>query len=69
MSERNALILLFAAMSVLVSAVLVGLKLLDARDEVFTLAILLLACLWADRASSVVMHYGRKRRAAERRRD
>lgn len=69
MTERNALILLFAAMSVVVVAVFVGLRLLGARDEAFTLAILLLGCIWADRASSVVIHYGRKRRAAERRPD
>jgi hypothetical protein len=69
MTERTALILVFAAMSVAVLAVMFGLSLLHASDELIAYASILVGLVGADRAATVAVHYSRKRRAAEQRRD
>ena len=69
MSERTALTLVFAAISIAVLAVMVGLILLRASDKVIAFAPLLFGIVGAERAAAVGMHYSRKRRAAEHHRD
>jgi hypothetical protein len=69
MTERTALILVFAAMSVTVLAVMLGLSLLHASDELIGYGGILVGIVWADRAAAVAMHYSRKRDTAEHRRD
>jgi hypothetical protein len=62
MTERKALVLTFAGMLSLYGALFVGLRFLGASNDLQGLVYILVLCGGAYASSSVVMHYGSKRR-------
>ena len=59
MTKTKALILIHAAMVSLVVAASIGLRLLDAKDDVLVAVILFIGCGAAFAVSEVVGHYAR----------
>jgi hypothetical protein len=57
MSEVRALVLGFAVMLSTTAAAFIGLRAVDARDEVLVAVLLLIVCASAFGLSGVVMHY------------
>jgi hypothetical protein len=67
MTERTAILLVYAAMVVATMTALVGLKALHASNDAIVLVCLVILCVAADTGSRVGLHYANK--SSSKRRD